>query len=62
MVAQRARGGEAAALHAVEELMQLPMHSDILKASDCGYVKSERWMVVVAGLNKCAPCSHTNSN
>jgi hypothetical protein len=34
--AQSARGGKAAALQAVPVLMQLPMLSDILKASVCG--------------------------
>ena len=44
VAAQSERGGEVAALHAVAELIQLPMHSDILKASDCGHQKSEqRW-------------------
>jgi len=44
VAAQSERGGEVAALRAVAELVQMPMHSDIRKASDCGHQKSEeRW-------------------
>jgi hypothetical protein len=34
VAAHSERGGEVAALRAVAELIKLPMHSDILKASD----------------------------